>query len=262
MILDINAYLGKLPNKRGVASSAEELIKMMDKAGIDIAAVSSTKSLYYDFREGDKELLEKIDGFKARLIGFACINPIYEEAKELLVKEVEVYGMKGLKLHPQHHGYDLEDKSTQWIFEEAARLKIPVLIPMRVQAASESPSYLAPVKVEKVKAIAERFPDLKLLVGGVTYWEMFEVESAMKKHGNMFIELSFLDIYKGIEILVKKLGSSRIIFGSGMPINQPEVIKALVEEAEISEDDKRMILAENAEKVLKIAYIPPKTIQT
>lgn len=253
MIIDINAYLGKLPNRRAIAPSAEELIKLMDEAGIDIACVSSTKSLYYDFREGDRELLNKLSSFKDRLVGFACVNPMYEEARELLMEEVEDYGVKGLKLHPQHHGYSLENKFIQWIFEEAARFRVPVLIPIRVQAASESPSYLAPVKVEKVEAVAERFPDLKLLVGGVTYWELFEVTSAMRRHENMFIELSFFDTYKGIEALVRKLGNSRIFFGSGMPINQPEVIKALVEEAEISEDDKRMILAKNARRVLNIA---------
>jgi predicted TIM-barrel fold metal-dependent hydrolase len=56
-----------------------------------------------------------------------------------------------------------------------------------------------------------------------------------------------------LEYAVKTIGDDRVLFGSDFSINCPATVLARVENAFITEEQKRKILSENLEALLKRA---------
>jgi predicted TIM-barrel fold metal-dependent hydrolase len=57
--------------------------------------------------------------------------------------------------------------------------------------------------------------------------------------GSQFVRMGVL------ELVVRQIGSARVLFGSDLTVTHPATVLARVTHAEISDDDKRRILSEN-----------------
>ncbi|MGQ9515364.1 MAG: amidohydrolase family protein [Thermoproteota archaeon] len=133
MIIDFNTYVGNWPFRRLPVRSAEELLKLMDTHGIDVAAVSSLNStLYIDVHEGNLELLEEIKNHKGRFIPLAVLNPKYPGWKDDLDECID-NGFKGIRLYPQYHNYSLNDDECLELVKRAAELNLSISIPIRLR---------------------------------------------------------------------------------------------------------------------------------
>ena len=81
----------------------------------------------------------------------------------------------------------------------------------------------------------------------------------MKKYPNLYMCTCAGLQYRGMEDMVRRLGADRILFGSDSVIFDPAYGIGPVAFADISEQEKRQILGENALKLL--AQIKPVTEQ-
>ncbi len=69
---------------------------------------------------------------------------------------------------------------------------------------------------------------------------------------NILVETSGFDSTAGfIEMAVRELGADRVVFGSHLPSRSLGTELAKVLAAEITEDEKRLILGENYRKMLR-----------
>jgi predicted TIM-barrel fold metal-dependent hydrolase len=59
-----------------------------------------------------------------------------------------------------------------------------------------------------------------------------------------------------VEELVQELGSSRIMLGTGMPLSYPEGVLSMVQDAELPDDARNMILSANALDLLDVEIQP------
>lgn len=126
-IVDANAYLGSFP-WRPVNGSAGELVSLMDSKGVDRAVVSSIDAVFYrDAHAGNEELVDEIDGYRDRLIPFATINPTFPEWERDLRECVESFDMRGVRLFPLYHDYDLDDPAIVDLLELCAELNVPAM---------------------------------------------------------------------------------------------------------------------------------------
>lgn len=248
MIVDINAYLGFWKYWRIDTITASDLIILQDKFGIDKAVISSTISILDDYEQGDEEVMNAVKGHPERLVGFASTSPMFKEESLYAFKKSIKAGMKGLKLFPMYHGYNLGDSTTHFLIEEAVRSGVPVMIPLRLSMNYSFPA----VEISEIHGLLDNFQDGHFILGGVGHFEFRPAVSLMKKYDNVLFETSCLSIWKGIETLVKELGADRILFGTGMPIQYPGAGLAKMEGAEISQEDKALIFGKNAQKLLNL----------
>ena len=127
-IIDANAYVGRYQFRR-VDGEPDELIAQMDRRGVDRAVVSSFASLLYkNPHTGNEELAEAVAGHEDRLISVATLNPTYPAWEADLEEAVQELGMRGVKLVPAHHDYDLGDEGVVALLDRAVELDIPVII--------------------------------------------------------------------------------------------------------------------------------------
>ena len=126
-IVDANAYVGNWAF-RDVDADPESLVAMMDRKGVDKAVVSSLESaMYRNVHAGNRKLYEALAGYRDRLIPFATINPTYPGWKADLEECVEEFGMKGVRLLPAYHDYDVDDPAVVELLDTCADLDIPAM---------------------------------------------------------------------------------------------------------------------------------------
>lgn len=239
MVIDAHAHLGVFQKFR-LENDADSLVAMMGRLKIDVACVSSLKGILYDFIEGNREVFKAMEKYPSRIFGYAYINPWYgEEALEELETCITKFKMIGLKLHPDYSDCPVNSPEALKIIEGAVRLKVPILIH----------SYDGGLQV---KDVADRFPDATIIMahmGGLWRRSLH----VAKKYGNIVAETcsSVFDIGM-IEEFVKVIGAERVVFGTDAPLLDAGCMMAKVKASKISEEDKKLILGGNMERILKM----------
>ena len=78
MLIDTNAYLGHYAFRQLRHNTPADLLKLMDKKGIDKALVSSASAITYrNTQPANEELGVLTKPHRDRLIPMAVINPFY-----------------------------------------------------------------------------------------------------------------------------------------------------------------------------------------
>lgn len=250
MIFDISAYIGFLSYvraERGLwhlrplkVTTPVELVGLMDRFGINKAAIRSLKSIYYDHGEGNKEVFEAMREYPNR---FVAVYPHDQGSLEEFEGYVNEYRIAGFELEPLDHvggiGSELNDETIDPFLEISIKRKIPVLLPLCITMNQNFPK----LKMEDVQKLVDRYPDVTYVVGKFSY-EIERVLHLMKKHDSVLVETSGLHLLGGVERLVEEVGANRILYGSGMPIQMIGPALAKIQEAEITEEEKNLILGE------------------
>ena len=111
MLLDINSYVGHWPFKQMKYNTCASRLERMNRFGIDISVISSLNGIFYkNTQSANTELYNELKSdkqFTGRFIPFAVINPIYAGWKDDLESCVTEMGMKGIRVYPQYHDYDI-----------------------------------------------------------------------------------------------------------------------------------------------------------
>ena len=248
LIIDVHTHIGEPDQKKGSGQSAprispETLIETMDKAGVDKAMTFTDKGLWvYDKTENDK-IADAMKKYPNRLIGFATVNPRFgQDAVEELHRAIASLGLKGLKLHPWLQLFSCTDNVLDPLFDEVAKLRIPVLVHTGYDVFS------GPLGVAD---LAERYPRVPLIVGHsgcCGLW--FDAIKAAKRCDNLYLETSG-NLSGAIEKMVNDVGANRILFGSDMPWvdSAMEILK--IKTLDINQKDKALILGENLQRLLR-----------
>ncbi|UCG58541.1 MAG: hypothetical protein JSU70_03330 [Phycisphaerales bacterium] len=258
MIVDVNAYLGHFAFRRLRHNTPESLLVLMDSKGIDKAVVSSAGAITYrNSQAGNEELAEEVRRRGDRLIPFAVINPFYAGWQDDLQICHEQFGMKGLRIYPKWHNYQLSSQCCRELVDAATERGMVISIPIRVEDNRQR-SWLLNIPdvplteiIELVKACPKaRF----ILLNGIGYTgcSLGQKDSALPR--NYAIGLSRLTAVLANELgqLVTNLGAKRVMFGTGMPFNYPDPALVKLEVLDSSEADKERIRSQNAMTWLRL----------
>ncbi|MEM2561422.1 MAG: amidohydrolase family protein [Candidatus Bathyarchaeia archaeon] len=250
MIADVNAFLGDWPF-RSLRGDVNSLLKLMAKCKVDVAFVSSLNAIFYkDLEEANLRLWHNLKGVRA-LIGVCTINPSFPESIEHLDKCVSEMGMVGVKIHPNYHGYSLEDNSVNQFFEECSKKDVPVIVPLRIQdeRIHHPSSKVPPIPVAQIISTAKRNPSLKVIVCNARSNEINEIFTKANDLKNLYVVFSWVQSLNFIEKMVKKVGCDRMLWGSNFPLNYIEPTLHQIIESNIENSEKEKILSENAKKI-------------
>jgi len=195
-------------------------------------------------------LLESLKEEK-NLFGFACINPVEKDAAKRLKKYVE-QGFVGAKIHPPGIRLRINDARAEQFYEMAEKLEIPLLFHTGVHGWKLK-EYM-PILLDEV---AQNHPKLPIIIehtgGGAFFNQAFAV---LQNNQNCYAGISEVrredsTVYlspEQISILLKMIGTTRIIYGADYPHNDFEKIKKDIEMVlnwKIGTDEKENILGGN-----------------
>lgn len=245
-IIDSHCHMGDWFNFNVPGGSAEGMLSSMDALGIKKAFVTAHSSIGPDYTYGNNMVIEAIEKYPDRFLGYATVNPNYGTAE--IANELErcfrFPGMKGIKLHPSMHGRPIDYKNYHTAYSFAQERKCPVLIHVWGDGA-----------VSIIDKLAKQYPEAIFIMGhaGADFSAMELAIEVVNKHANVYVDLALSRIYEGnVEWFVSEIGSKKLLYGSDLPFMDPRPSFGRVAMAEISEEEKEDIFGLNIKRLLRI----------
>ena len=259
MLIDINANIGHWPFRQTDCNSCEALLERMDQYGIDASVVSNMNGIFYrDTQASNEELFEEISSdphFQNRFIPFAIINPIYAGWKRDLDICITEMGVKGIRLYPLYHDYELTHPSCIELVEMARDRDLDVAFTLRM-VDSRSRSWMDIERewnLADVIPIIEKVPDAKYMVLNIANGiHLNEEDTAHLKNANVVFDTSGRNIYNLSE-LIQKFGKDMFAFGTHSPILDYLTGLLRIEslrESEADEATMELLRSGNAKRIL------------
>jgi len=236
-IIDVHAEIGTTP-LWGVPFSDANLTRSMQKYGVERSVVSSTIGNSCDFRLGNAQIAQVVKANRA-LKGCVVTNINYPEQSQ---KDMHTY---------------LGDDSFAGLLLTAGMRDKPVILAESEELLNAHRRFIKPVflhvptKEALIAAndIAKAFPIMKfvLLKMGGEDWRIATVLA--DRTLNLVLEVSGSFSPDKIKFAVDRIGSHRLVYGSGLPYVDPSAVIGLVNDTDISDVDKRNIFENSARRI-------------
>ena len=238
-------------------ATADDLIASMDRDGIDVSVVTNmgwaSQKLCH---ETNDYIMESINRYPDRLVGFCTVNPKWEDA----VAEIERCARGGIRgigeLMPHLQEFDLGDKDLMAPLMETAQDNNMLIL----THSSEPVGHIYPGKGNVFPSVLYKFisnfPEAQIVCahwgGGLPFYALMpEVRRALD---NVWFDTAaspFLYKYDIFAQVARIVGIEKVLFGSDYPlITQKRIIIGLDEKTEVSSESKAQILGGNACKLL------------
>jgi len=247
-IIDVHAYYGYWPwpiRTMGIA----DIISLMKELNIEKTVMVSSRAISHDFVRGNRELASAISD-RANLYGYVYINANYPERS---LKEMEKYlnrsDFPGVKFHPEYSRSRVNAGENDMFFDVLENEYAKALL-VHTWSLAEHNNVVPFSLPEYVVDLAKRRPKLKIIMGhmgGPGWREAVDLSVGVD---NVWLDIATsYSHYDKIEYAVKRLGVSRVVFGTAMTENNPSVQIGAVLEANISDSDRERIFYKNAEEL-------------
>ena len=261
MLIDINAYTGHWPFRQLKNNTCKTRFQLMKQFGVDVSVVSNLNGVFYkNTQSANEELYEEINSekhFRDHLIPFAVINPIYSEWQDDLKESVEKMGMKGIRLYPAYHGYELTNPACIDLVKRVRDLGLTVSLSLRMVDSRVS-SWLDIAKewsLKDIVPIIKVVPDAKYLILNVSNsTELNNDETELFKKASIVMDTSGRAICNLGE-LITVYGNEKFDFGTHSPILDYRTGLLRIESLRANEADektKELLRYGNAKKFFNI----------
>jgi predicted TIM-barrel fold metal-dependent hydrolase len=232
--------------------AVETLLRARDPAAVDRAVTVVIEP--FDSNEFVAAACEK---HPDRLTGFASLDPnavLGQDADAMVAQVLELHPFKGMKIHPRHQGFSLNDERHLPFFAALAKHNLPVLIDVICQPSKAPFGDNLPFEVDR---IVRAVPDLTVIMAHMGGHRVLDGYHVALQHPRVFLDLAWiLHKYRGstveqdVRFTVKELAPKRqLLFGSDHPSmdNLPiEVSKdewlGIFDELELAADDVDAIM--------------------
>ncbi|MGH2564365.1 MAG: amidohydrolase family protein, partial [Ginsengibacter sp.] len=224
MLIDINTYTGHWPFRQLQNNTCKTRLQLMKQFGVDVSVISNLNGVFYkNTQSANEELYEELKSdryFNNRFIPLAVIDPIYAGWKDDLSVCVQKMGMKGIRLYPKYHRYDLANPSCVELVKRVRDMGLVVSLSLRMVDSRVS-SWLDidhEWQLKDILPIIQEVPDAKyLILNVVNSTQLSNDEAALLKKTDILIDTSGRAITSLGELL-NKYGKDKFAFGTHSPI--------------------------------------------
>ncbi|PZF80036.1 amidohydrolase family protein [Jiangella anatolica] len=245
MIVDIHGHLGSPGDFFVPEPSAQWLLRMADRVGIDAIGVSHFVALNLDARRGNTMAIDLATQYPGRLGAWLVANPHDRDGDRVIADQLDVPGVWGLKVHPDFHSVPVLDRRYERYLRLAADHSVPVLSHGQTRSDYSDPADLAEV--------ARRHPGLTLLVGHAGLWTdgfARAAELAAAQPG-LHLEIAGSRLTtRWLERMVAIAGADKVLFGTDANFLDPRVGLGKVVHSRLADADRELVLGGNAVRLL------------
>ena len=238
-VIDANTFFG--PSQTPAMDlSLDSLIQAVNNHGIAKACTLSTVGFCHNYVEGNQATIAACAGH-AELIPVAAVDPrgvFSAVASEIAA--LPSLGFRMFRFFPDEQGWPIRYAPFVDALDAIEPTGLPVMI--GVAEAGQATAIL-----EIVKGRRNAF-----ILTGSPYEGLAEACSVMRKANNVFLETNSLLASGSFGLMVREVGSGRLVFGSGCPRASLAGALRQIEASELGEADKVKILSGNIKTLLGI----------
>lgn len=244
---DINANIGCGALEKTDFPDTEDLLSHMNRLNIDRSIVWHYQARDLNPMYGNKKLLSEINKTReARkcLIPALTISPpmLYEKGVLSELKEImETDKYRALRVFPEISRFTL--KQIEPVLKELIDYEPVLLIDSKEKHNPEN-----------IIALADKFPKLSIVYLQGMWTDQLTMIDMITRKENIFLDISWLHVREGIELIVDNFGAERLLFGTGPKAHNGASIAALAQ-ANIDPHQKELIAHKNLEKLLNLETI-------
>ena len=244
---DFEAYLNDDFRDANGTLDLDSLLALEDEADMDVAVIMPNTQP----EPRNAELGDAIRG-NPRALGCALVHPTEPEPVEQVRLAAEEWGMRGIKLMPAVHNYDVDDEIVRPVVEAAREHGLIVSI-------HSGPANCHP---NRIGTVAGWVPGTPVIMDHMGFPDNLDsaIEVA-KVHKNVSLGTTILRFHRRwgtdantvvpteVKKAVEVLGPEQIVFGSNLPEYRPiQVINAL-KRLELGDDAEALIFGGNLARI-------------
>lgn len=228
----------------GVDYSLTALLRRMEEFSIEKALVLHSVAREHDPSYGNARLMEEIKGHSNLLPVWALIPHHTGEmdAPDELAEKMIASGVKAAAMFPSigAHIFSLKRWSIGPLLDALSERHIPVIMGCEQVGGMEG-----------MAEFALSYPKLTVIATNVNYRYDRILFPAMDAAPNLHLETSTYKTYFGLQEFVKRFGSERLVFGSGMPAIDPAASVSIVTWSGLPMEQQEMIAHGNLERIIR-----------
>ena len=256
-MIDTNVNLFQWPFRRLEGDDPASLVANLRRKGVTQAWAGSFEGLLH----------RDVSGVNARLadacrrhgpnflIPFGTVNPQQPGWQEDLRRCVEIHKMPGLRLHPNYHGYTLDDPVAADVLAlaENHKLLVEIALGMEDERLQYPLMRIPAVDPAPLLDLAKLLPKLRLVLLNAGYHGVHTTGHIheLAQTGNIYFDIANSDEIGSVGRLVEQASPSRVVFGSHYPFFYFESSFLKVREAGLPDDQARAVMEGNARMLLK-----------
>jgi len=253
-IVDAHVNLSRWPFRRIPGDEPAELVGLLRAQGVVEAWAGSFDGVFHkDVGGVNARLADQCRTYgDGLLVPFGTVNPKMPDWEEDLRRCDEEYAMPGIRLHPNYHGYTLDDPALARLLRLAAeRGMIVQLVAWMEDVRHQNPLMPVPeVDLAPLPAVLGDLPELALVLLNAVHVPWSRHLPPLLKRPKVFFDLARLELIEGLAKLLKRVPADRLLFGSFSPMFYFESTLLKLRESAIDGADARKMLAENARGLL------------
>ncbi len=160
---------------------------------------------------------------------------------EVMLRQMQQYGVRALRLFPQDHRYLLDDVT--WGDQMAVLMERR--IPLFIKAS-----------LDKIGHLLRTFPDLVVITGtqGTNPLDRY-AWPPIERYSHLYFETAGYLVDGIIEAFCQRYGAGRLLFSSGFPDHASGATMLMLAHADISEAERQAIAGDNLARLLAEAQL-------
>jgi len=275
-LVDSNVSLFQWPFRRLRGDDPAALAMQLDRLGVSEAWAGSFEALLHRDIDGvNRRLAEAwagsfeallhrdIDGVnrrlaracreagRGRLVPMGAVNPMLPDWEEDLRRCAELYAMPGIRLHPNYHGYGLEDRKFHRLLELATRRGLLVQLSVAMEdARTQHPLVRVPeVDLKPLPALLKTMKDAKVQL---LNWRPRPADlEALGAVDGLHVDIARVEDTAGVARLLRALPAGRVLFGSHAPFLIQEAAMIRCWEGDLTGEELDALCHANADRLLE-----------
>lgn len=241
LCLDVNCVIGTWPDGGPTFYDAEDLLKAMARLGITHALVRHSLGWQHHPAEGNALLMEQLSGQGSLVPCWAALPLITGEmgALQNWLAQLAEAKVRAICLYPMTHGYPLTTWQCDALLAPLAERHYLLLLE-RAEASWEQIAWLC-----------SQYTDLRVLLLNCGYRVLRPLYALLDAYPNLYLDLSTIANFRGIEDLTARFGAERLLFGTGQPRNEGAGIVTALNYSALDEPQREAIWGGNLARLLQ-----------